>query len=188
MAGITDFAAKETTERWKGGRKGSGAQWERWCLGMCVLVSLVKQTLPHRSSPQERARKLWVFGLCLWETRSWFWGFAVRSSQPTTSCMSVSEHIEGPLQRSVGHRFKSSFQDKNREKNHHHHQTLFRFQYRDVYTTKMQISCVWPRALNSLNKSHESLKPWNFNYALSAGHQTFPFTSIRVPRIKETCT
>lgn len=46
--------------------------------------------------------------------------------------------------------------------------------------------CVWPQALNSLNKLHKSLKPWNFNSLLSAGHQAFSFTSMRIPHKKVT--
>lgn len=102
------------------GIKESSAQWERWCLGMCIAITCeanaICPILHHRSTPQKWAHKLWAFGLCLWEICSWFRGFAVWSSQPTTSCKSVSEYIEGPLQKSIGHGFKSSFQDKNREK------------------------------------------------------------------------
>lgn len=110
-------------------------------------------------SPQEHTTKMGPqtvsLQLSLWEIRSWFRGFAVWSPQPTTSCKSVSEYIEGPLQTSVGHRFKSSFQDKNREKNHPLQVSI----QGHLYNQNTDQLCVWPHALNSLNKLYESLKP-----------------------------
>lgn len=85
---------------------------------------------------------------------------------------------------SVGHRFKGTFQDKNRENPH-----LFRFHYSDIHSTNPQISCVcFATGLQLLEQIIWNLKPWNFNYVLSAGHQTFSFTSIREPQVKETYT
>lgn len=141
----------------KGGIKESSAQWERWCLGMCIGITCEANAIClifHRSTPQKRAHRLWVFGLCLWEICSWFRGFAVWSSQPTTSCKADSEHVEGPLQRSVGPRFKSSFQDKNRGK-----KTLQVSIPGHLYNQNIDQLCVWPQALNSSNKLYESLKP-----------------------------
>lgn len=47
----------------------------------------------------------------------------------------------------------------------------------------------WPQAFNSLNQLYDSLKPWNFNYAMTAKHQTpspnLFFTSIRDFRWKK---
>lgn len=159
----------------KGEKKECSTQWERWNHSWTNALPVL---LHHRSKPQ-------------WESLGSAFGkypLALGFGSVVALAHSQLQNLEctkRPLQRSVWHRSKGIFQDKNREKN-----LISSGFTTGTFTlpTHRSAVCAWPQPFNSLNRLYESLKPWNFNYAVSPGHQTFSFTSIRESQKKEACT